>query len=252
METNQQTLENNFAIHTDVYDGPFELALRLIEKRKLLVNDLALASITDDFIAHVRAQETFPVEETSHFIGISTTLILIKSKSLLPDMTLTEEESEDVEELKQRLAMYKNVCIASNDLGNIFYATPLISRGAHAPEIVFAPSRDMSLDTIARALETALSSREKPKQAVPEARVRNIASIREMMDKLTLRVQNSLTLSFREFLEHGKKEKVDVVISFLALLELIKQGAIEASQHDIFEDIRMTNTVSDAVPRYGE
>ncbi len=252
METNQQTQENNFAIHTNVYDGPFELALELIEKRKLLVNDLALASITDDFIAHVRAQETFPVEETAHFIGIAATLILIKSKSLLPDMALTEEESEDVDELKQRLVIYKKARIASDELENIFYATPLISRGAHTPEIIFSPSSDMSLETIAQALETALSSREKPKEVMPEARVRNTVSIRETMDKLTLRVQNSFTLSFKEFSGHGKKEKVDVVISFLALLELVKQGAIEVAQHDIFEDIRMTNTVSDSVPRYGE
>ncbi|PJA01139.1 segregation/condensation protein A, partial [Candidatus Kaiserbacteria bacterium CG_4_10_14_0_2_um_filter_50_16] len=75
------TPKTNFIIQTDVYQGPFEVLLDLIEARKLLVNDLALASITEDFIAHVRAQETFPVEETANFIQIAATLLLIKSKS---------------------------------------------------------------------------------------------------------------------------------------------------------------------------
>ena len=58
----------NFSIQTKAYQGPFELVLELIEARKLLVNDLALASITEDFIQHVRSQEEFPVEETANFI----------------------------------------------------------------------------------------------------------------------------------------------------------------------------------------
>ncbi|HQT82929.1 MAG TPA: segregation/condensation protein A, partial [Candidatus Paceibacterota bacterium] len=94
--------------------------LDLIEARKLLVNDLALAHITEDFIAHVRAQEAFPVEETANFIQIAATLLLIKSKSLIPDLTLTEDESADVEDLKRRLAAYENVREASRELARIF------------------------------------------------------------------------------------------------------------------------------------
>ena len=71
MEQNQKTQRSNFTIRTSVYEGPFELALELIEKRKLLVNDLSLAVITNDFIEHIRAQETFSVEETAQFIGIA-------------------------------------------------------------------------------------------------------------------------------------------------------------------------------------
>src|SRR3989338_11058545 len=83
----------DFTIKTDAYEGPLALVLDLIEARKLLVNDLALGEITDDFVTHVRSQETFPVEETAEFIGIAETLLHIKSKSLLPDLALTEEEN---------------------------------------------------------------------------------------------------------------------------------------------------------------
>ncbi len=248
---NPTTPKPAFTITTEAYQGPFELVLELIEKRKLLVNELALAAITDDFIAHVRAQEVFPVEETANFIGIAATLLLIKSKSLLPDLALTEEESEDVEELKERLAMYEQARGAARELGRIFGRAVLVSRGPREAEPVFAPSRDLSLDAMAEALRKALAAREPAEEELPRARVRNTISIGEMMEQLATRVQSALTLSFREFSGHGKKEKVDVIVSFLAMLELVKQGALDADQHGLFEDIRMTNTSANSVPRYG-
>ena len=108
-----------FTIKTDSYEGPFEVLLDLIEARKLLVNDLALANITEDFIQHVRAQATFPVEETAHFIHIAATLLLIKSKSLIPDLALTDEESADVEDLKRRLEAYEKVREAARELSRL-------------------------------------------------------------------------------------------------------------------------------------
>jgi len=100
--------KTGFFVKAGTYEGPFELLLDLIEARKFLVNDLALANITEDFIQHVRGQATFPVEETANFIQIAATLLLIKSKSLIPDLTLTEEENADVEDLKRRLAAYND------------------------------------------------------------------------------------------------------------------------------------------------
>ena len=70
--------KTGFSIKTNSYEGPFEVLLDLIAARKLLVNELALANITEDFVAHVRAQTTFPVEETANFIHIAATLLLIK------------------------------------------------------------------------------------------------------------------------------------------------------------------------------
>lgn len=101
------SLRSNFHIKTDAYQGPLEVVLDLIEARKLLVNDLSLAQITDDFITHVRAQEKFPMEETAAFVQIAAMLLLVKSKSLIPDLQLTEDEQGDVDDLKRRLAAYE-------------------------------------------------------------------------------------------------------------------------------------------------
>ena len=238
-----------FSIKTDSYEGPFEVLLDLIEARKLLVNDLALASITEDYIQHVRAQEAFPVEETANFIQIAATLLLIKSKSLIPDLTLTEEESADIDDLKHRLAAYEKVREATRELARIAGKTTMLPAGERLPEPFFAPSRDLTKDALAEALSRVLAAREAVEE-LPEARVKPMISIEEVMDDLAKRVQSAMTLSFREF-AGGKKEKVEVIVSFLALLELVKQGAVAAEQYETHGDIRISHTSADSVPHYG-
>jgi segregation and condensation protein A len=239
----------NFHITTEGFAGPFELVLELIDKRKLLVNDLALAAVTDEFIQHVRSQAEFPIEQTTNFIAVAATLLLIKSRSLLPDLELTSEEEGDISDLQHRLSEYEKFRDASRGLSRLFGRRVLVARGEKPPEPLFAPAADMTLELIAEALERALTEIEKPEE-LPEARVKPMVTIEEMMDKLGERVQAALTLSFNEFSGIGKREKVEVIVSFLALLELVKQGAVDAAQHADFADIRITNTAT-AVPRYG-
>ncbi len=246
---NPTSLRTNFTIQTEAYQGPFELVLDLIEARKLLVNDLALASITEDFIQHVRAQETFPVEETANFIQIAATLLLIKSKSLIPELTLTEEEHEDIDDLKRRLEAYEKVREATRALARQFGKSLMLPAGARAPEPFFAPSRDLTPDALAEALARILAARETVEE-LPEARVKPMISIEEVMDTLTKRVQSALTLSFKDF-TGSAKEKVEIVVSFLALLELVKQGAVAAEQHEQHGDIRISHTAAGSIPRYG-
>lgn len=237
-----------FTIETAAYRGPLELALDLIAARKLLVNDLALARITDDFIAHVRAQQKFPVEETTNFIQIAATLLLIKSKSLIPDLALTEEEADDVEDLKRRLEAYEKVREAARELERIFGRAPLLSAGARHLEPSFSPTRDLTPEALGLALARALAARASV-AALPEARVKPVVTIEEMMERLARRVERALNLSFKEFAA-AAKERVEIIISFLALLELMKDGAVSAEQFDAHGDIRITHTAA-SVPRYG-
>ncbi|MFZ2500379.1 MAG: ScpA family protein [Minisyncoccia bacterium] len=247
METVAQ--KTGFSITTEAYQGPFELVLDLIEARKLLVNDLALASITEDFIAHVRAQVVFPVEETANFIQIAAMLLLIKSKSLIPDLSLTEEENADIDDLKRRLEAYEKVREASRELARIFGRSILFPAGERPLEPFFSPSRDLSANALAEALARVLAAREAVEE-LPEARVKSLISIEEVMDQLAKRVQSAMHLSFKDF-AGDKKEKVEVIVSFLALLELMKQGAVAAEQYERHGDIRISHTASDAIPHYG-
>src|ERR1035437_2940464 len=242
------TTKSRFSIKTDSYEGPFEILLDLIEARKLLVNDLTLANITEDYIQHVRAQETFPVEETANFIQIAATLLLIKSKSLIPDLILTEEENADVDDLKRRLLAYEKVREAARELARIFGKSMMLPAGERAQEPFFAPSRDLSKDALAEALARVLAARETVEE-LPEARVKPLISIDEVMDQLAKRVQSAMTLSFKDF-TGSTKEKVEVIVSFLALLELVKQGAVSAEQYGQHGDIRISHTASTSIPHY--
>lgn len=239
----------NFHIATESFNGPFELVLDLIEERKLLVNELALASITEDYIQHVRAQEKFPVEETANFIQIAATLLLIKSKSLIPDLAFTDEESADVEDLRRRLEAYEKLREAARELGRIFGKTVMHPSGERLSEPMFSPAADLSKEALSEALSRVLAAREAVEE-LPEARVKPMVSIEEMMEQLATRVQKAMTLSFREFAD-DRKERVEVIVSFLALLELVKEGAVAAEQFDTHGDIRITHTASKAIPRYG-
>jgi segregation and condensation protein A len=236
-------------IRTEVYEGPFEVILDLIEKRKLSVNELSLAQITDDYIQFVRSQGDFPMEQAAQFIGIAATLLLIKSRSLIPELELSGEEEEDVDDLKKRLQEYERAREQARELSRLFGRSVMVAAGERAPEVFFAPSRDMTTDNLVLALRDALAALEKAAEKLPEARVRALVSIEEIMDTLLVRVQKAMSLSFKEF-SSTATERVEVIVSFLALLELVKQGAVDALQHESFQDIQITNT-STSLPHYG-
>jgi segregation and condensation protein A len=236
-----------FMVRTSSFEGPFELVLELIEKRKLSVSELSLAQVTDDFIQHVRSQAAFPIEDAADFIGVAATLLLIKSKSLIPELELSPDEEGDVEELKERLRHYEIARDAAKELGKIFGRYTMVSAGEREVEPVFGPSRDLSLDSLEKALQSVLLALDK-EEVLPEVRVRPLVTIEEMMDLLTVRVQKALTLSFKDF-TGDKTEKVEVIVSFLALLELVKQGVVETSQYGSFADIQILNTGT-SVPNY--
>lgn len=239
--------QTTFTVRAGEYEGPLEVLLDLIEKRKLLVNDLSLSRVTDDYIQYVRTSEDFPMEDAANFIAVAATLLLIKSRSLLPELELSGEEEEDVEDLKRRLVVYEKARNAARELGRIFGRTMMVEVGGRRPEPVFAPSRDLDLVGLAQALKEALKARES-QEKLPEARIRPMISIEEMMDTLHTRVVHALSLSFNEFAGE-KKDRVEIIVSFLALLELVKQGAVEADQQGAFKDIQITNAAT-SVPRY--
>ncbi len=237
-----------FIIRAGSFEGPYDLLLDLIDKRKLSVSELSLSQVTDEYIAFVRGHEAFPMEDAAQFIGVAATLLLIKSKSLIPELELSMEEEEDVDDLTQRLAQYEKVREARDLLARIYGRTVMVSAGERVPEPMFAPARDLTKENLSEALRNALQALEKAEEKLPEARVRPLVTIEEMMDTLLVRVQRAMTVSFKEF-SGAAKEKVEVIVSFLALLELVKQGAVDAAQHGTFDDIRITNT-STSVPRY--
>jgi len=235
---------------TSVYEGPLDLLLDLIEKRKLLINDISLAQVTDEFLSRIRSMDEMPVGATAEFVTLAATLLLIKSRSLLPLLELSGEEEQDIKQLEYRLAVYQIIKNAAKGLEKSARGATLFA--GEAPE--FPPLYVADPSTTPSALRAAVTSiiESFPQfAALPSVAVKKIISLEEMIGKLANRVSSAFSLSFKEFSGHGRGgvEKGEVIISFLALLELVKQGIIRATQAQDHGDITLEND-SVATPSY--
>ncbi len=238
-----------FVAKTSSFEGPLDLLLSLIEKRKLLINEISLAKVADDFIVYVQSHREFPLGETAHFILIASTLLLIKSKSLLPNLELSVEESADVASLEKRLRAYQRIKELSHAIATRYGAKPLYPRTVYLDRaVVFAPDRRTSGTFMLESVRNVLKALPVLVE-LPKAIVKKVVSLEEMIERLGKRISDSLQLSFREFAEVGKVEKVNVIVSFLALLELVKQGTISVLQDEHFEDIAIASGVV-GTPKY--
>ena len=238
-----------FQIKTETFTGPLDLLLDLIEKRKLFINDISLAKVTDDFISHIQQFENLPMGESAHFILIASTLLLIKSKSLLPDLNLTEEEKGDMQDLELRLKIYQCIKESSKYIGELFGGNIIFSQ-SHARPVspVFAPDAEFTLEKSLYLLKDLINRLPK-KEKLPQVVVDKVISLEDMIGTLTTRIQGALKMSFKSFAGEHKENKVNFIVSFLAMLELVKQGIVHVTQESNFGDIQM-ETKEVGVPRY--
>lgn len=229
-------------VKTTVYEGPLEILLELIEKRKLLINDIALASVTDEYIARINTMEHLPVGETAEFISLAATLLLIKSRSLLPSLELTDEESRDIKELEYRLALYQLIKEAARGLSTGLREPYLYEGSNPEPEPLFIPDAAVTAASLREAAQSLM--RAFPQNiALPKVEVKKIMTLEEMIDKMSQRISSAFKMSFRQFSGLDKAQSTEarygVIVSFLALLELVKQGILRAQQEEDFGDIVM-------------
>lgn len=240
--------EEIFKIKTESFEGPIDLLLSLIEKRKLFINEISLAKVTDDFIGYLQSREVYSIKDTSEFLVVASTLLLIKSKSLLPNLSLTEEEKTDMKDLELKLKIYKKIKDLSVYVKGNFGKEMIFFPNTRKTEPVFSPDASMTKESISGAIFDVIKNLPKF-DLKPKIKVAKVISLEEMIGNLTERVKSSLKMSFKDFSGMGKAEKVNVIVSFLAMLELVKQGIIEVNQKEKFDDIQM-ETKHVGVPSY--
>ena len=238
----------SYTIKTGNFEGPFGLLLNLIEKRKLHINDVSLAEVTEDYLKHINTMGKMPPDEATTFLVVASTLLLIKSKSLLPNLDLTDEEQGDIKNLEERLRLYELFTKLSlnikSDFGKRVIFAPLERKNT---VLVFLPDERITRDNMMVIARGVLGAMPK-KVFLPKVEVKKVISIEEMLDKLVERVQNSMKMSFREFSGGNKAEKVVVIVGFLAMLDLVRQGMIHANQDEdkgeiIIERLEVTTEV---------
>lgn len=226
-----------------------ELLLSLIEKRKLFINEISIAEVTDDYLTYVKGLTELPLAQIANFIIVAATLILIKSRSLLPELTLTEEEEMGIGDLEKRLNLYQIIRDVSGKIkeelsGPTIWERPFVRN----KNIIFSPDPSFNIANIRKSIEFVIVSLPK-KEILPKVTIKKVISIEEMIESITARMENELKLSFKKLSGHnGKKidreERVYIIVGFLALLELVKQGLILVHQNKHFEDILVeTNNI---------
>ncbi|MCM2339183.1 MAG: segregation/condensation protein A [Burkholderiales bacterium] len=233
-------MENEaYKVKTANFEGPFGVLLNLIEERKLFINEISLTQVTEDYLKYLNNLEKVNHSEISSFIIVAATLILIKSKSLLPNLNLTGEEESDIHNLEERLKLFelynKLAGHIKDRFGDKIIFAPLERKNEF---LVFLPDEQITKESMRSFAHGALDKIPK-KTFLPEVEVKKVISIEEMIDKLTERIEGALKMNFRDFTGTAKtkEEKVVVIIGFLAMLELIRQGILNVVQDNNFDDI---------------
>ncbi|MEK7179022.1 MAG: segregation/condensation protein A [Patescibacteria group bacterium] len=229
-----------YTVKQSAFEGPLELLLDLIEQKKLHINDISLAQITDEYIGYIETLGSFPLGSAAHFILIAATLVLLKSRSLLPSLELSEEEKGDIEDLERRLREYKRIKELSVHISRLFNAQVIFTRedvSTFTP--VFSPTEEMTCVRFLEAIGSVLRGLPK-KEMIPQAIIKKAVSLEEMIKNLSTRIEKGLQTSFREYAHGSLKERSHVIVSFLAVLELVRRGIISVVQKEKFGDILMS------------
>ncbi|MCK5022029.1 MAG: segregation/condensation protein A [Candidatus Pacebacteria bacterium] len=245
-----------YKVNLETFQGPLDLLLHLIESRKMHICDISLSQITDDYINYLQQLKEFSIRASADFILTASILMLIKSKSILPSLDLSVEEEQSIEELETRLKEYQKIKRLSihikSSFGNnvIFFRQPEKRR-----EIIFSPDKNTNIENIYFSIRDVLKNIPQ-KIITPKVIIDKVISLEEVIDNLSERIKSSLKISFNKFSgrkNNGdtitKEDKVNIVISFLAMLELVKQGTVAVKQEYQFGDIDI-NTQEVNIPNY--
>ncbi|MDD4931529.1 MAG: ScpA family protein [Candidatus Colwellbacteria bacterium] len=229
-----------YEISLENFSGPLQKLLELIEEKKYEITTVNLAKVTGDFLDHVREVEKMEPRLLAEFIAVAAKLILIKSKSLIPDLELTPEEEGDIRDLESRLKLYKEFKQAESGL-NELWNRGLVSyprEPASALDTpVFYPPSSLSaelLGTYAAALHKTLSTYQNDMERY------EVVNFEEYVAKLSEEVIGRIS-KFSSLAE--KKEKTEVILLFLALLHLLKDAKISIDQEGQFSEITIKPNV---------
>lgn len=231
----------HYQVQLDSFQGPLELLLELIEKEELDISDVSLARVTDQFLAFLSHFEEKKPEHLAEFLVVAAKLILLKSKTLLPSFAVSEEEQKEISDLKEKLEAYKRVREAARHIARLerkhrlSFERPSGLKGVR----VFAPPQRVTAETLFVAMQEV--ERERARQAeyaLPEVeRIDFIVSFEEKIKDIKMRLERNLKESFSAL--YDASAKINVIVAFLAILELVKQRFVRVEQKELFGEIQL-------------
>lgn len=250
----------NYELTLERFKGPMDALLALIEERKLEITEISLAQITEDFLKFLQELQvatkqehgdTAALRQLADFIVVASRLILIKSKSLLPDLNLTQEEQEQIKDLEERLRLYRQLKPAMR-LFQVAWKSPekemsrpyfwnifSISSGWGVEGArFFYPGNGVTTGTMTGSLSKLFEGLEKftrEEETIQE----KVISLEEEMKSLVARLSAGATQSLSG-LSHNRS-RAEVVVLFLAILHLVRDQLVSVSQENRFSDILISS-----------
>ena len=230
-----------YTVNTPVYEGPLDLLLRLIERAELDITAIALATVTDQYLTYVRnLQDAAQAGEISAFLVIAARLIQIKSEALLPRPPVREASEEDpAEALAQQLRAYKRF----KEIANLLEARETQGLRTYlrlAPPPKVEARLDLSEITLVDLLEAARTTfmNEGEKQSLGTIISAPKVTIRQKITYIADVLGKNKNTNFKTLVDPAAS-RLEVVVTFLALLELIKRYRVEARQDEVFGNIEI-------------
>jgi segregation and condensation protein A len=225
-----------YKVNIEKFEGPLDLLLQLIEKEELDITEVSLSKITDQYIKHLKELEEINPAELADFLVIAARLLYIKSKTLLPSLYIDEEDEGT--DLEQQLKIYKEYWEAAKKIQKmiskkkfIFFREKLLTTDVPA----FNPPKSLTKEKMAKIFRQVLKDIEPPIILKEEKIIKKI-NIEQKIEQIKKMIFDRAVMSFGTLLE-GAKNKTEVIVSFLALLELVKQKTIRVDQEDLFNEI---------------
>ncbi len=217
-----------------------DLLLSLIEEEKLDIAEISLARVADQYLGYIKNNEKIKLENLADFLAVASRLILIKSRALLPTLKLSGEEEEEIKDLEQQLLEYKKFKEASlalgkmSQMGRICYSR----EGFSGVRAIFYPPEDIGIFDLKKHFLAVLA--EIPIiEKLSEEIVGEVVTLEEKINDLQNVLRQGIEATFSD-ITAGAKDRIEIIISFLAMLEMVKQRIINVEQGDLFREIKLS------------
>lgn len=217
------------------FEGPLDLLLQLVDQEKLIITEIALSKVTEQFFSYLDKLEKNRPEELADFLIIAARLIYLKSRSLL--QYAYPEEEDNGPGLADQLKLYKQYVEAGKTVNSLWEANK-IAYGRIEPPVKnkeFVLPANATTDNLHNSM-VFLLNRLKPLEPLPKVSIDHSISIKQKIDAIRNLLKNGKEFSFKNLLSSAQN-KTEVVVSFLAILELVKQQSVRFRQVNAFEDL---------------
>ncbi len=228
-----------YHFHLEKFEGPLDLLLALIEKEKLDITQVSLAQVADQYLEYIKNEQALSLQNLSGFLAIAARLILIKSRALLPVLSFTDDEEESMEDLEYHLKAYKLFKEASMKMGMLFLqsASAFEREGFLGTKVVFHPPKGMTKEILRNHYQDVLGDIPLL-EVLPEKEIAAVITLEEKITLLQQTLAGRVESYFHDIIENAE-DRVEVIVSFLAMLELIKQRFIYVKQEKFFSAIHI-------------